>query len=416
MYWPKLSTEEIRIRVMDALKKNISYRESAILGLPATCLDEKIFYEGEPFLKDAPFLSSLVANPNHIGCHTMEHEGEPFSGTQELEKQVISICSEQILDGTPGCQDGYIASGGTEANIQALWIYRNYFRDIYRAHSSQVGVVYSEDTHYSIPKAIDLLGLVPVKIGVSPATRSMSMHDLERQVQHATAHGVRFFIAVMNLSTTMFGSVDDIGAATALIARQGHPFKVHVDAAFGGFIYPFTRPSAAYSFRNPHISSFTIDGHKLLQTPYGTGIFLVRKGYMEHVCTSEASYVKGTDYTLCGSRSGANAVAVWMVLHAHGSDGWTEKMKGLVARTEDLSARLQAMQIKHYHHEGLNIIAIDARFIPASIAEKFYLVPDRQHAPRWWKIVVMPHIRETVITSFLAELNACTTNKKHHAH
>ena len=56
----------------------------------------------------------------------------------------------------------------------------------------------------------------------------------------------------------------------------------------------------------------------MLQAPYGTGIFLARKGLINYVYTETASYVKGLDATLVGSRSGANAIAVWMILKSHG--------------------------------------------------------------------------------------------------
>ena len=77
MNWPKLSTQNIKQRVFEAIGKNLNYRSEEILGIPATYLDTEIFYDDAPFLKDAPFLSALVANPNHIGCHTLAHDGEP---------------------------------------------------------------------------------------------------------------------------------------------------------------------------------------------------------------------------------------------------------------------------------------------------------------------------------------------------
>ena len=55
------------------------------------------------------------------------------------------------------------------------------------------------------------------------------------------------------------------------------------DAAYGGFIYPFTNVDNPYTFKNPNLSSISIDAHKMLQAPYGTGIFLVRKNYLKHV-------------------------------------------------------------------------------------------------------------------------------------
>lgn len=91
------------------------------------------FSQDASFVKEAPFISSLIQNPNHIGCHTLGHSEPFFQGTQEIEKELIEICAVDILKGKVGEQDGYVASGGTEANIQAIWIYRNLFMKDYSA-------------------------------------------------------------------------------------------------------------------------------------------------------------------------------------------------------------------------------------------------------------------------------------------
>jgi len=407
MYWPKLSPAQIKQQVFDALAHNANYRSESILGLPGTFLDSEIFNDDAPFLEDAPFLSTLIANPNHIGCHTLGEAGEAmFQGTQQLEKDLIRICAEEIFGGKPGEQDGYVASGGTEANIQAMWVYRNYFQRTKDVPAHKIGVLFSEDTHYSIPKGIDLLGLQPLMLRVDPISRGIYMTDLADKVQQAMKAGIHHFIVIMNLSTTMFGSVDDIEAVTDFLDTQALIYRVHVDAAFGGFIYPFTNPDSPYTFKNPHICSFSIDGHKMQQAPYGTGIFLVRKGWMQYVCTEEASYVQGKDYTLCGSRSGANAISVWMILHQYGAEGWKNKMQELLKTTDTICQRLDVMEIPYYRNPTLNIITIPADCLSAGLARRFYLVPDRHDgAAAWYKIVVMSHVQEPMLRDFFNELS-----------
>ena len=298
-----------------------------------------------------------------------------------------------------------MASGGTEANIEALWIYRNYFIQHYHAEINQIGVIYSEDSHYSISKGINLLNLQSILVSVDKQSRELIIPDMEKKIDQALAKGINYFIINVNLSTTMFGSVDDIDNITNVLSTRQLTFKLHVDAAFGGFIYPFSNPGGSFTFKNPHISSFTIDGHKMLQTPYGTGIFLIRKGLMQYVKTSEAQYVPGTDHTLCGSRSGANAIAVWMILHNYGSEGWKAKIQSLVDRTTDVCCQLHDLGIRYYRNPHINIIAINAKDIPAAIAEKYFLVSDSyEQKPSWWKIVVMPHITRGIIDSFINDL------------
>lgn len=405
MFWEKYSYSQIKSKVFDALSRNTNYRTENILGIPGTFLDTDIFYDDAPFLKDAPFLSTLIANPNHIGVHTFGDEHEDFfKGTQEIEKDLIKICSEEIFSAEPGTYDGYVASGGTEANIEALWIYRNYYIQEFGAKVTDIAVIYSEDTHYSIPKGLDLLNLKGIEIEVDKVTRNIHIKDLELKLEKALSQGYNYFIINVNMSTTMFGSVDDIEQVTTLLNFLHINYKLHVDGAYGGFIYPFIKNDSLFTFKNPNISSFSIDGHKMLQAPYGTGIFLVRKNYLKYVCTNEAGYVKGKDFTLCGSRSGANAVCVWMILRIHGSTGWRVKMHQLIDRTTFICEKLDEYGVSYYRNPDLNIVTISSKYMSPALANKYHLVPDSHHDPLWYKIVVMPHVRQGIIDNFLSEL------------
>ena len=408
MYWERYSHDAINLRVEEALRQNINLHLEPVLGIPGTYLDQEEFYEDAPFLQDAPFLRTLIANPNHIGCHTLVNPQQSyFKGTLQLEIDLIRVCAEQIFGGEPEQQDGYVTPGGTEANLQAMWIYRNYFMQEKGAKAAEIAVLFSQDSHYSMPKGVNLLGLPARVLRVDEYFRQIRQEDLEEAVAELQAQGIKHFIVVLNLSTTMFGSVDDIDRITTFLKENTIDFRLHIDAAFGGFIYPFTNPENKFSFRNPDITSITIDAHKMLQTPYGTGIFLVRKGWMKYVCTDEAQYIPGKDYTLCGSRSGANAVSVWMILRTHGSEGWRIKMEQLNDRTSRLCNKLTALGIEYFRDPFINIIAIRSSYVSGRLAEKYHLVADTyEQEPGWYKIVVMPHVRQGVLDQFVNELQA----------
>lgn len=407
MYWKQLSHEQIKARIEQALDQNLNYRTNDVLGLPATFLDREEFYEDAPFLEDAPFMKALVENPNNIGCHTLSEGEHAFQGTQELERELIKLCAEQIFDGDPDAQDGYVASGGTEANIEAMWIYRNFFMQEHQAQLNEIGVIFSEDSHYSIPKGINLLQIQGCMIPVDMESRQMDPEVLQQRIEEAKASGVKYLIVYMNMATTMFGSVDDLDTLGPVLDNCGLPYKLHVDGAYGGFIYPFVHDKSNLTFQNPRISSFTLDAHKLLQAPYGTGIFLARKNLMHYVCTEEAQYVNGKDYTLIGSRSGANAIAVWMIMSIYGSEGWKYKISRLVERTSRVCTKLDKLGVRYFREPNMNIITIKAEDMPEQVAKKFYLVPDTHEGkPKWWKIVVMDHVSQGALDRFIEALKA----------
>ncbi|UJP65784.1 pyridoxal-dependent decarboxylase [Mongoliitalea daihaiensis] len=408
MYWKKLSHEQVKARVFDALEQNLDYRgDRPILGIPGTYLDTSEFYPDAPFLQDAPYMSAMVRNPNHIGVHTLSEESvlEVFEGTQKIERELIKLTAEEIFNGDPNATDGYVATGGTEANIQAMWVYRNYFQKEFGARLGEIGLVYSQDAHYSMPKGANILGLTNIILDVDTDSREILKSSLEEKFKLATEQGIKYFIVIANLSTTMFGSVDDIDMLGDFFTNMNVPFKIHVDAAYGGFIYPFTNSTSRFTFQNPYMNSITADGHKMLQTPYGTGLFLIRKGFFEYVKTDEAKYIPGKDYTVSGSRSGANAISMWMLLQIHGSEGWKYKMETLCDRTERICKKLEKMGVEYFRNPYLNIIAIKATYMSAELAHKYYLVANAyDRKAEWFKIVVMPHVKQGTIDAFLMEL------------
>jgi tyrosine decarboxylase / aspartate 1-decarboxylase len=406
IHWDKLSHDQMEEIISSCLDQNLRYGRDKVLGLPATWLDTEEFYPDAPFLDKAPFLKTLIANPNHIGCHTLGVSEPAFRGTQQIEVNLINICAREIFRAKAGEFDGYVASGGTEANIEGMWVLRNYFQQVCHATAEEIAVVFSEDSHYSMSKGANLLGIRSIIINVDYYERKLLLEDLKQKIYMAKRQGCKYFIVVLNMSTTMFGSVDDIEEVDQCIQNLDIDYFYHIDGAFGGFIYPFASAENQLTFHHPKIISFSLDAHKMLQAPYGTGIFLVRKNFIDFVCTDDANYVKGKDYTLAGSRSGANAIAVWMIMRIHGSKGWYRKIKKLLKSTDWLCEQLDKLKIGYFRNPYMNIVTMHAEFIPKETAEKFHLVPDKHtEQPKWYKIVVMDHVNDEVLQEFVEDLS-----------
>lgn len=408
IYWKKRTKKEQIERVQNALSKNVNFANDITLGYPASKLDGKVFYTDAPFLKDAPVLMTFVANPNHIGCHTVGISESAFAGTHEIEREALDILAIDVFGSKKNEYDGYIATGGTEANIQAMWMYRNYFMNTFGANAAEIVLIASEDTHYSIAKGSNILMIDWIKVPVNFENRKIDTIAFENQLIEAQKTGKKYFIVFCNMGTTMFGSVDYPNDYILLLEKYHLNFKMHVDAAYGGFVYPFLAKENLLSFKNPAISSITIDAHKMLQAPYGTGIFLCRKGLIENVLTKEAAYVEGMDLTLSGSRSGANAIAIWMILSTYGPNGWFEKVKVLQMRTDWLCKELDELNISYFREPAMNIVTLKASHIPKALAHEFDLVPQKHDSDtnQWYKIVLMEHVEVEHLSVFLEKLKA----------
>jgi tyrosine decarboxylase / aspartate 1-decarboxylase len=403
--WKKLSQKERQARIEKALQENVNFTLDTSLGYPASKLDNKVYNEEATFLTDAPTLKTYVANPNHIGCHTLGTSEKAFKGTQEMEREVLDVLAVDIFKAQPNSYDGYIAPGGTEANIQAIWMYRNYFSYQLGANPQEIAILASEDTHYSIPKASNILMLDWLKVPVDFQTREIDTFQLENIIINAQKKGKKYFIVISNMGTTMFGAIDNPNDYIQILEKHHLHYKIHIDGAYGGFIYPFSNPESELNFENPKISSITIDAHKMLQAPYGTGVFLCRKGLIENVLTKEAEYIEGMDLTLCGSRSGSNAVAVWMILFTYGPFGWCEKVRVLQMRTQWLCDQLDKLNVAYFREPFMNIVTIQSQFITEGLVKKFDLVPQKHNGDNsWYKIVIMDHVEVDHLSTFISDL------------
>lgn len=404
-YWKRLSHDEQDRRISQALQQNIDYKETLSLGIPASRLDPLVFYDQAGFLKEAPLLRTIIQNPNHIGCHTIGDSEHFFRGTQQIEREVIELLAVDLLKADHMSCDGFIAAGGTEANLEAAWIYRNYFLREKGAAFSEIALLASEDTHYSVAKAANILHLNWLSVPVDDESRLIEPEALEQVLDRAQAAGYKYFIVIANMGTTMFGSVDDPTVYTGALKRRNLDFKMHVDGAFGGFVYPVSEPENNLNFTNADVCSITLDAHKMLQAPYGTGVFLIRKGLIQYALTKEAQYVQGMDLTVNGSRSGANAIAVWMILMTYGPYGWLEKINKLLYRTKWAARKLEKMGMSFYRHPRMNIITMRANEAVGALAHQYGLVPDSHGAgAKWFKIVVMDHVELDHLEDFLRDL------------
>ncbi|MEA3317597.1 MAG: aspartate aminotransferase family protein, partial [Bacteroidota bacterium] len=112
-----------------------------------------------------------------------------------------------------------------------------------------------------------------------------------------------------------------------------------------------------------------------------------------YVLTEDAQYVQGQDNTLIGSRSGSNAISVWMILMTYGPHDWFEKIHILNYRASWLCKELRKLNIEFFRNPDSNIVTIRANEIDADIVKHYRLVPDTHDGnPNWYKIVIMDHV------------------------
>ncbi|EOX4213229.1 pyridoxal-dependent aspartate 1-decarboxylase PanP [Vibrio cholerae] len=269
-----------------------------------------------------------------------------------LERQVLGMIHRLIYGETDHFYQqwmhsaehslGAFCSGGTIANITALWVARNNalkaegdFPGVEKAglfkamrHYSHEGlaILVSERGHYSLKKTADVLGigqegLVAVK---TDAHNRICPHDLEQKITELKANKIKVFAVVGVAGTTETGNIDPLRTIAQICQREQIHF--HIDAAWGGA----TLMSNRYRGLLDGVEladSVTIDAHKQLYIPMGAGMVLFKDPNAMRSIEHHAQYIlrQGSkdlgSHTLEGSRSGM-AMLVYASMHIISRPGY----------------------------------------------------------------------------------------------
>src|SRR5205823_11966463 len=135
----------------------------------------------------------------------------------------------------------------------------------------------SDQVHHSVQKAAMLAGFPPqnVRAVASDARFRLDLEALRSAIAADRAAGRTPFLVVGTAGTTNTGAVDDLAALADLAGTEG--LWLHVDAAYGGF-FLLTERGRRIMRGIERADSVSLDPHKGLFLPYGTGALVVRDG------------------------------------------------------------------------------------------------------------------------------------------
>jgi glutamate decarboxylase len=294
---------------------------------------------------------------------------------------------------------GAFCSGGTIANVTALWVARNLlfapsgtFRGIAREGLPRavkhlgcegIALLVSRRGHYSFGKAADLLGIGRDHLVMvdTDANNRVDLNRLKEECRRLQDENIRPLAMVGIAGTTETGTVDPLEEMADLAAELGCHF--HVDAAWGG-------PTLFSDRYRPLLrgieraDSVTIDAHKQLYVPMGAGMVLFRDPTAVSAIEHHAAYIlrHGSkdlgSHTLEGSRPG-KAMLVHAGLSIIGRKGYELLIDLGIERARTFAAMIG----RHPDFEltstpELNILTY--RYCPQSIRRKLAEAPADQSA------------------------------------
>ncbi|MDF9745732.1 tyrosine decarboxylase MfnA [Natrinema salsiterrestre] len=336
-------------------------------------------------------LSSMCTDPHPAARDAAErflatNPGDPgsYPAVAALEDDAIELLSDIAGLDEPA---GYITSGGTEANIQAVRIARE------RADSRTPNVVMPDSGHFSFRKAADLLG-VELRIVPTDDDHRADLAAVRSAVDDDTA-------AVVGVAgTTEYGRVDPIPELSRL--ARSVDATLHVDAAWGGFVLPFT--DYDWHFGHAAVDTMSIDPHKMGQAAVPAGGLLVRSPDLLDELAVDTPYLESTSQaTLTGTRSGAGVASAVAAME----ELWPEGYRRQYGRSQNNAEWLaDALEKRGYAvaEPALPLVAAD---VPRSTFDALRANGWRisRTATGELRVVCMPHVSREMLASFIGDLD-----------
>jgi tyrosine decarboxylase/aspartate 1-decarboxylase len=335
-------------------------------------------------------LTSMCTEPHPEAREAAErflatNPGDPgtYATVSELEDEAI-----EMLGTVTGLTEpaGYITSGGTEANVQAVRIARN------RADTGNPNIVAPTSAHFSFRKAAEVLG---VELRTAPTVEHRTDIEATKRLVDTDT------VAVVGVAgSTEYGAVDPIPALADIATDAGA--LCHVDAAWGGFYLPFT--DHAWQFAHADIDTMTIDPHKAGRAAVPAGGLLARNRSLFDELAIDTPYLESaSQVTLTGTRSGAGVASAVAAMEALWPAGYREQYDRAMTNAEWVADALEL--------RGHDVFGPELPLVAANLSVP---MTDELRNRGWrvsktgadeLRIVCMPHVTRSMLRSFVADLD-----------
>jgi glutamate decarboxylase len=326
-------------------------------------IEEELVLDGIPMRNLATFVTTwmepeaqrLIAENLHRNF--IDHAEYPQ--TAEIEQRCIRMIAS--LFHAPGETTGARTQGSSEAimlgALSLKWKWRER-REAAGKPTDRPNLVFGGDVHVVWEKFCRYFDVEPRIVPLAPDKYTIGPEDVEPHVDENTIG-----VAAV-LGTTFTGHADDISGINAYLVdlkqQRGIDVPLHIDAASGGFFWPFVYPDSAWDFRLEQVRSINVSGHKfgLVYPGIGWLVFRERSDLADDLVFYE-NYLGKTDatFTLNFSTGSAMVLAQYYNFVRFGHDGYTYIMETMHRNARTLGHEMAA-------HGQFAVIGADEEQLP----------------------------------------------------
>jgi glutamate decarboxylase len=420
--------------------EEVPTREFPETGIPALdafrLVAEDLALEGDPARNLATFVTTWMEPQAQqiiaANLHRNFIDHAEYPRTAEIEQRCIRMLAD--LFHAPGETTGARTQGSSEAimlgGLSLKWNWRQR-REAAGAPTSTPNLVFGGDVHVVWEKFCRYFDVEPRIVPLQPGKYTIGPDDVQAHIDENTIG-----VAAV-LGTTFTGHKDDIVGINDLLLRikqeRGLDVPLHVDAASGGFVWPFLYPDSKWDFRLEQVRSINVSGHKFGLVYPGIGWLIFReKADLAKDLVFEENYLGKTDstFTLNFSTGSSMVLAQYYNFVRYGRAGYAYIMHNMQANARVLAEKLDAMgrfEIIGATEEQLPLVAFrlaeDTGYDEFDIAwqlaaERGWMVPAYTMPPNAHDVTIMRALvkqtlsREHVDTLALDIEEACSTLEK----
>ncbi len=310
---------------------------------------EDLALEGDPARNLATFVTTWMEPEAQrviaANLHRNFIDHAEYPRTAEIEQRCIRMLAD--LFNAPGPTTGARTQGSSEAimlgALSLKWNWRKR-REAAGQSTTSPNLVFGGDVHVVWDKFCRYFDVEPRIVPLAPGKYTIGPDDVAPHVDENTI-GV---VAV--LGTTFTGHKDDVVGINELLLRlrseRDLDVPMHVDAASGGFVWPFLYPDSPWDFRLEQVRSINVSGHKFGLVYPGIGWLIFREtSDLAPDLVFEENYLGKVDatFTLNFSTGSAMVLAQYYNLVRLGRPGYTYVMEGMQANARLLAQKLDAL-------------------------------------------------------------------------
>jgi glutamate decarboxylase len=327
-------------------------------------IHDELNLDGNPALNLASFVTTwMEPEAQQLATETLNRnfvDQDEYPQTEEIHHRVVSMVGRLFNAPTDGEPVGTATIGSSEAIMLGLLAHKWSWRRQRGDDSAKPNVVFGADVHTCWEKFARYFDVEQRVIPLTTDRHVIGPEEVEPLIDENT-------IAVgAILGTTFTGQVDEIEQIDELLRQvkeeKGWDIPIHVDAASGGFIAPFSYPQLKWDFRLEQVRSINVSNHKfgLVYPGMGTVVFRDASSVPEEL-VFKITYLGGemANYSLNFSRASNAVLLQYYNFLRLGREGYERIVGNLMQNAGELEEALTASG----RFELLN----DARYLPVVV-------------------------------------------------